>query len=103
MMWEGVRATRPSQTSVPAKPATKEGFVLDREGFMVASSLGVEAVVRKDVDEGCSRYKPGCSFLSNSRTLGMQASGGELQQVRFDEVVPQPGKWAIYTDGCAES
>ena len=102
-MQEGVRAKRPSQTSVPAKPATKEGFVLDREGFLVASSLGVEAVVRNDVDEGCSCYKLGCSFWSNSRTLGMQTSRGEPQQVRFDEVVAQPGKWAIYTDGCAES
>jgi len=48
----------------------QEGFVLDREGFLVASSLGVDAVVRKDVDEGASnriRYHwsqlPNCSGL----------------------------------------
>ncbi|CAE7710501.1 cya1 [Symbiodinium sp. CCMP2456] len=68
--------------TVPAQ----EGFVLDREGFLVASSLGVEAVVNKDVDEGSSnriRYHwsqlPHCSGLLSP--LGRYLRSGKLKVV----------------------
>ena len=39
----------------------EEGFVLDREGFMVASSLGIEVVARRVVDEGTAELTSGHS------------------------------------------
>ncbi|CAE7798517.1 cya1 [Symbiodinium sp. CCMP2592] len=80
----------------------QEGFVLDRDGFLVASSLGVEAVVRKDVDEGASnriRYHwsqlPHCSGLLSP--LGRYLSSGKVVGLQTCRLLGSDGPAAVRT------